>query len=227
MDVSQIMARLESLGNDSTRKTNLRNGCGENQFGVKMGDLRVLAKDIRVDHDLGLQLWRTGNWDARLLATQIMKPKSLSAENLDSMVIEISFAPNTMTSQLCDWFMKNLVKLHPDKEKLRIKWLASEHPMAARAGWSLTAERVVKEPEGLDLAAILDRIEKEMPSAPTPVQWTMNFALGEIGIRFPEFRQRAIAIGEKIGAFRDYPTPKGCTSPYAPIWIAAMVARKG
>ena len=37
--------------------------------------------------------------------------------------------------------------------------------MAARAGWSLTAERVVKSPEGLDLPALLDRIESEMGNA--------------------------------------------------------------
>ena len=55
----------------------------------------------------------------------------------------------------------------------------------------------------------------------------MNFCLAEIGINFPEHRDRAIAIGEMRCAFRDYPVSKGCTSPCAPIWIAAMVARKG
>jgi hypothetical protein len=36
---------------------------------------------------------------------------------------------------------------------------------AARAGWHLTASRVNSESVGLDLAALLDRIEKEMPKA--------------------------------------------------------------
>ena len=51
--------------------------------------------------------------------------------------------------------------------------------------------------------------------------------IAEIGIHFPQHLERAIAIGEKLGAFRDYPTPKGCTSPFAPIWIAEMVRRQG
>ena len=55
---------------------------------------------------------------------------------------------------------------------------------------------------------------------------TMNFCLAGIGIHFPEHRQRAIAIGEKLGIFRDFPTPKGCTSPFAPIWINEMVKRQ-
>ena len=94
-------------------------------------------------------------------------------------------------------------------------------------GWSLTTERVIKDPAGLDLSGLLGRIEAEMGDAPTAVQWTMNYCLAETGINFPEHRDRAIAIGEKLGVLRDYPASKGCTSPYAPIWIAAMVSRKG
>ena len=67
----------------------------------------------------------------------------------------------------------------------------------------------------------------EMESAAPEVQWTMNFCLAGIGIHFPLYRSRAIAIGEALGHSRDYPVSKGCTSPFAPIWIDAMVGRKG
>ncbi len=105
--------------------------------------------------------------------------------------------------------------------------MATDDPMAARAGWSLTAGRVVKSPEGLDLPGLLDRIESEMGSAATEVQWTMNCCLAEIGIHFPKHRKRALAIGETLGIYRDYPCSKGCTSPFAPIWINEMVRRQG
>ena len=132
-----------------------------------------------------------------------------------------------MTSApLADWLGTHVVKLHPAKEALRQQWMESDRPMARRAGWSLTAERIIKAPDGLDLGALLDRIEREMDGEPTVVQWTMNYSLAEIGIRFPEHRARALALGEKLGAFRDYPTSKGCTSPYAPLWIAEMVSRQ-
>ena len=98
---------------------------------------------------------------------------------------------------------------------------------AARAGWDLTAGGVAKSAEGLDLPALLDRIESEMASADPEVQWTMNNTLATIGIHFPKHRKRAIAIGEKLGVYRDYPVSKGCTSPFAPIWINAMVSRQG
>ena len=63
------------------------------------------------------------------------------------------------------------------------------------------------------------------PSDPA-AQWTMNNTLAGIGIAFPEYRQPAIDIGETLGVFRDYPTPKGCTSPFAPLWINEMVKRQ-
>ena len=73
--------------------------------------------------------------------------------------------------------------------------------------------------------ALLDRIEREMAGAAPPVQWTMNSCLAEIGIHHPAQRARAIAIGEALGVYRDYPVSKGCTSPFAPIWIGEMVRR--
>ncbi len=58
-------------------------------------------------------------------------------------------------------------------------------------------------------------------------QWTMNNALAAIGIHHAEHRARAVAIGEALGVYRDYPVSKGCTSPFAPIWIGEMVRRQG
>lgn len=71
----------------------------------------------------------------------------------------------------------------------------------------------MKSPDGLDLLALLDRLEKEMPKAPPQAQRTMNICLVEIGIHHAEHRDRALAIGEALGIFRDYPVSKGCTSP--------------
>ena len=55
----------------------------------------------------------------------------------------------------------------------------------------------------------------------------MKSTLAEFGIHVPKLRKRAIAIGEKLGVYWDYPVSKGCTSPFAPIWISAMVRRQG
>ena len=43
----------------------------------------------------------------------------------------------------------------------------------------------------------------------------------------PQAPQAPIAIGEKIGLYRDWPVSKGCTPPFVPVWVEAMVKRQG
>ena len=218
--LKETLAQLKSLGDEKVRARNTRNGAGKNQFGVQLGDVRKLAAKIKTDDRLATALWETGNIDARLLAILLFKPESLSRKEMDRMVRSASFAP------VADWLNSYVVKNHPDKESLRQAWMEDDDPWAARAGWSLTAERVAKNPDGLDLPALLDRIESEMGDAASAVQWTMNACLAAIGIHFPKHRKRALAIGEELGVYRDYPVSKGCTSPFAPIWINEMVRRQ-
>jgi len=217
MTLQETFDHLAALSDEKTRKYNLKSGIGENQFGVKLGDLRKLAKKIKSNHKLALELWKTENFDARMLAMLIIKPAELSADELDALVRSANY------SRVADWLNAYVVKTHPDNETLRRQWMTDPDPMAARAGWNLTAQRIVSNPETLDIPALLTRLENEMAAAPADAQWTMNFCLAEIGINHPDYRQRAIEIGEKLGIYRDYPVSKGCTSPFAPIWINEMV----
>ncbi len=221
MTLKDALARLKALGHEKVRAQNYRNGAGDNQFGVKLGDIRKIAATIKSDDRLAASLWASGNLDARLLAILILTPASLSRDKLDEMVRAVD------CPQVADWLNSYVVKNHPEKESLRQAWMNDDHPWAARAGWGLTAERIAKSPEGLDLKALLDRIEQEMASAPAASQWTMNSCLAAIGIHHARLRKRALAIGEKLGVYRDYPCAKGCTSPFAPIWINEMVRRQG
>ena len=220
MTAKQVLAKLEALGDEKVRKHNRKYGAGDDQFGVKHGDIRKLAETIKGDHELALELWATGNCDAQLLAILLMKPKQLSAAELDRLVRSVSF------EHVADWLNSYVVKGHPDREKLRLKWLAAKDRWAGRAGWFLTSVEVNRKAEGLDLPALLDRLESEMPGAAKEAQWTMNSVLAGIGIHNPSLRKRALAIGERLGIYRDYPVSKGCTSPFAPIWINEMVRRQ-
>ncbi len=219
--LKDTLAQLESLGNEKVRARNKKNGVGVDQFGVQMGDIRKLAEKIKTNDKLATALWKTGNMDARLLAILLLTPGNLTRDEMDRMVRSVD------CPQVADWLNTYVVKNHPDKEALRQTWMEDDHPWAARAGWSLTSERINKSPEGLDLPALLKRIESEMGTAAPEVQWTMNFCLAGIGINFSKHRKRALAIGEKLGVYRDYPCSKGCTSPFAPIWINEMVRRQG
>jgi 3-methyladenine DNA glycosylase AlkD len=230
--VEDVLAELESLGDEKRRRHNAKVGPDgiagappDRQFGVKTGDIRKLAKRLKTDHELAMGLWRTGNLDAQLLAILVMKPGELSAKQIDAMVREARF------SWVAEWLQAYIIKgLDPaEKEKLREKWMkkGEKDSWAARAGWHLTASKVSNGEGGVDVEALLGRIEKEMPGAPPETQWTMNNTLGAIGIRHATHRQRAIAIGEKVGLYKDWPVSKGCTIPYVPVWVDAMVNKSG
>src|SRR5688572_21529138 len=174
MTVKDILSQLNSLSNEKVIALNTKHGATNNQFGVKLGDIRTLADKIKANHELALELWQTKNIEARLLACLIVKPKALSAKELNSMVKSIDFV------QVADWFNAYILKEHPEKESLREEWQNSNNKWAARSGWSLTAGRIARDSKGLDLIKILDRIESDMPLAAPEVQWTMNSALAQI-----------------------------------------------
>ncbi|SEJ27804.1 3-methyladenine DNA glycosylase AlkD [Dyadobacter koreensis] len=220
MTLEETLSQLEGLGSERMREFNAKHGVGQNQFGVKMGDIRAVAKKIKTDHSLALQLWSTENIDARFLAILIMNPKKLTHEELTEMVRSEKF------THVADWLYSYVIKDYPETESLRTLWVESENVMLARAGWSLTSGCVARNPDLLDLPAILDRLESEMADSAPEVQWTMNSTLANIGIRFPEYRSRALEIGERLGIYRNYPVSKGCTSPFAPIWINEIVRRQ-
>ena len=215
--VAELMAELSGLADPRIAAVNSRHG---DDHAVNLTSLRAVAKRVRKNHPLALELWATGDSTARLLALLICRPKEFSASELDAMIRV------ARTRKVHDWLVSYVVMKGPHAEELRVAWLAGHDPVVASAGWALTADRVVKKPEGLDLPGLLDQIEAEMAGAHERLQWEMNSTLAQIGIENPDLRPRALEIGERLGVLRDYPTPPNCTSPFAPAWIAEMVRRK-
>ena len=215
--LTEVRAELAALEDPKVREVNEKHG---DDHGVNLGALRAIAKRLKTQHDFAKELWATGDTVARLLAILICRPKSFERDELDWMLRE------ARVPKVHDWLVNYVVKKGPHAEELRVAWFADAHPIVASAGWALTTERVVKNPDGLDLAGLLDTIEAEMKDAPDRLQWAMNHCLAEIGIRNPSLRARAIDIGERLEVLKDYPTPPNCTSPFAPVWIAEIVSRQ-
>ncbi|SNT51130.1 DNA alkylation repair protein [Actinacidiphila glaucinigra] len=215
--VAEVTAELAALEDPKARAVNERHG---DDHGVNLGKLRAIAKRLKTQQDLAVRLWETDDTAARLLAVLICRPKAFGRHELDAMLREAR-AP-----KVHDWLVNYVVKKNPHSEELRVAWLADSDPVVASAGWALTTERVAKNPDGLDLAGLLDVVEAEMKDAPQRLQWAMNHCLAQIGIEHDGLRTRAVGIGERLEVLKDYPTSPGCTSPFAPVWIAEMVRRK-
>ncbi|MFD4866503.1 DNA alkylation repair protein [Streptomyces sp. NPDC058412] len=215
--VSEVRAELAALEDPKARAVNEKHG---DDHGVNLGRLRALAKRLKTQQDLACRLWETDDTAARLLAILICRPKAFARDELDIM-LRGARAPKAH-----DWLVNYVVKKNPHREELRLAWSADPDPVVASAGWALTTERVAKQPEGLDLAGLLDVIEARMKDAPDRLQWAMNHCLAQIGIEHAEYRARALDIGERLEVLKDYPTSPGCTSPFAPAWITEMVRRR-
>ncbi|MFE0748186.1 DNA alkylation repair protein [Gordonia sp. NPDC058843] len=215
--VTEVLDELRTLDDPRIRAVNEKHG---DDHGVNLTALRAIAKRLRTQSDLAGALWATGDTAARLLALLICKPKAFDAMELDTMIREAD------RPKVHDWFVNYVVKKGAHAEDLRAAWMADPDPVVAAAGWALTIDRVTKAPDDLDLAGLLDTIESDMGTAPPRLQWAMNTCLATIGIESPDLRSRAIDIGERLRVLEDYPTSPGCTSPYAPTWIAEMVRRR-
>ena len=51
--LEETLTQLEALGNEKMRAQNTKNGADDNQFGVRLGDIKKLAKKIKTNHELG------------------------------------------------------------------------------------------------------------------------------------------------------------------------------
>lgn len=215
--VAAVQAELAALEDPKIRAINERHG---DEHGVNLTKLRAVAARLKAQPELADDLWATGDAATRLVAILISRPKALSAAELDTMMRA------AQVPKVLDWLLSYVVKKSQHAEELRVAWFDDADPVVAAAAWALTSVRVAKKPEGLDLPGLLDLVETHMKNAPERLQWAMNECLATIGIHHPDLRERAVAIGERLEVLKDYPTPPGCTSPFAPIWIGEMVRRQ-
>ncbi|HEX8334822.1 MAG TPA: DNA alkylation repair protein, partial [Segetibacter sp.] len=193
---------------------------------TKLGDLRKIAKDIKKDHGLAIELWSTGDYLPRQLAILIMDAKLLSQEFINNLDNDIQTHVLKERLQLIDWLLAN--QLSKDKKTIALieKWENSPSALQRRTFWyhqgrlRWVGQTPPPNSENL-LTSIEERIEGEIPE----VQWAMNFTAAQIGIFQPQLRSRCIALGERIGLYNDEIVSKGCTPNYLPELISIQVAK--
>lgn len=102
---------------------------------TKLGDLRSLAKDIKKDHELAMELWSTGEYLPRQLAILIMDVKFLSQELINKLDNDIQHHIMEERNQLIDWLMAN--QLSKDKKTVALmqSWQNSPSALQRRTFW--------------------------------------------------------------------------------------------
>lgn len=187
---------------------------------TKLGDLRAIAKEIKKDHELAMELWSSEQFFARQLAILIMDKKLLTEEVVDQLIADISQHNDQEKLQLMDWLMAN--QLMKDKKTIALieSWEDSPASLKRRTFWYYQARLRWMGKTFPDSEKLLSKIEKCIETEKPEVQWAMNFTAGWIGVYEKELRNRCVAMGEKTGLYKGQMVSKGCTPDYLPEFIA-------
>jgi len=220
MTLTQTLKELNSLGTAQTRKTYGRHGISGDVYGVKYGDLNKLVKKIGADHALALELWETGNHDARVLATMVADPSQTKAGLLDGWAKAID------NRLLVDAVAKLAARV-PRADKQTAKWIRSKWEWIGSTGWHLLATRLAVQKEAVDAAellAYLRQIEMTIDDSPNEVRYAMNSALIAIGLVSPELEEQALAAAKRIGKVEVDHGDTSCKTPDAAAYIKKAAA---
>ena len=188
---------------------------------TKLGDLRKIAKDIKKDHELAMELWSTGKFLPRQLAILIMDNKLLSQDLINKLDKDMQAHSFGERNQLMDWLMAN--QLSKDKKTITLmeSWENSPSSLQRRIFWYYQARlRWLGQTPPPNTEELLSAIEKQIENEEPEVQWAMNFTAGWIGVFDKKYRTRCIEVGKKTGLYKGEMVSKGCTPNYLPEFIA-------
>jgi len=194
---------------------------------TKLGDLRKIAKEVKRDHDLALELWATGEFMPRQMAVLIMDKKQLTQEVIDGLDRDIQTHSHDEQNHLIDWLMAN--QLTKDKKTVSLieSWQKSHSPLQRRIFWYYQARlRWMGQTPPDNTPTLLSTIESNILEEAPQVQWAMNFTAAWIGIYDESYRPRCIAIGKNTGLYKDEVVAKGCTPSYLPEFIEIEVQKR-
>lgn len=223
MNLKQVMAALERKGNASTKRTLMKHGAKEPFFGVKIADMKPIAKQLKGCQALALELYDTGNGDAQYLAGMIADGRRMTRTELDRWAKTASW--DMVSGTTVPWVAAE----HPEGFALAVKWTGSKSEQTARAGWNTLGALAATVPDAAlpidQFGKLLDRVVTEMPRAPDGVRYTMNNFIIACGTYLAPLGARAIATARRLGKVEVNMGETACKVPEAESYI--VKARRG
>jgi len=225
MTLDECMATLEREGTAQNRKVYACHGVTGPCFGVSYATLGKLKKAIKIDHDLAVALWDSGNHDARVLACMIDDPAAVTSAQLKARAGELS--NYVLTDAL-----SGLAAKSPHAVACMTTWIKSKDEWRASAGWNILAHLALTDnglPDG-EFESMLSLIESRIHQAKNRTRHAMNNALIAIGSRNDHLAELATAAAGRIGKVDVDHGETGCKTPDAASYIAkarAHYAAKG
>jgi len=197
MNAKSILEEIRPLGLESYKKVMMNHGVREPFFGVKIEHLKKIQKRIKVDYQLALELYDTGNYDAMYLAGLIADDARMTKKDLERWVAKAYCG--ALVGSTVAWVAAG----SPHGRAIAREWIDSPKELVASAGWAtLTSWVSITDDAELDLAelkGLLLRVQKEIHQAPDEVRTKMNGFVICVGCYVAELTKTALQVGEKIG----------------------------
>lgn len=209
---------MKSLGSESYKRLLMKNyGVKEPCFGVKIGDMKPIQKRIKMDYQLALDLYDTGNYDAMYLAGLIADDSQMTKKDLQRWA-EKAYA-GSLPGATVPWVAAG----SPHGWEMGLKWIDSPESCIAVAGWTtLSCVAALKDDSELDLTEIkrlLERVKKTIHRAPDVVRYAMNSFIIAVGSYVKPLTDFALQIGEDIGPLKTNLGNNQCQTPFAADYI--------
>ncbi|MFC5466007.1 DNA alkylation repair protein [Lederbergia graminis] len=194
---------------------------------TKLGDLRKIAKEIKRDHELAMELWSSEKYLPRLLAVLIMDKKLLTEDVLNELDNDMQTHTVDERNNIMDWLMANQLTKSKKLITLMESWQNSPSALQRRVFWYYQARlRWTGQTPPDNTEDLVTAIEANIAQEEPEVQWAMNFTAGWIGVYDEKYRERCIKIGEKTGLYKGEMVSKGCTPNYLPEFIEMEVNKR-
>ena len=191
-------------------------------FGVKIADLKMIAKKIKGNQTLACELYETRNADAMYLAGMIADGSQMSKKQLES------WANGATWHMLSEYTVPGVATESPFARELAMKWIKSKKEAIASSGWCTYAGIVATTPdEKLDLAEIeelLNHISHEIHAAPNQVRSTMNGFIIAVGGYVKPLLKQAKRVAKIIGSVSVDMGDTACNVPLASAYIEKIEA---
>lgn len=221
MNATEILKELEGFADVQTKKTLMTHGAQEPLFGVKIADLKKILKKTKKNHELSLELYKTGNSDAMYLAGLMADETKITESDLDEWV------KNAYWLYLNEYAVPWVASETSFGFSIGLKWIASENENTACAGWSTLSNYASVHPdEKLDIkkySELLDLVEKNIHSSPNRVKRSMNAFVIAIGSFIKELNEKALETAKNIGKVEVILAGTACKTPLATEYINKVV----
>ena len=195
ISVDEVLRRLKVEARPEQLEGMARYGIVvENRLGVSIPGLRKVAKEIGKNHDLGIELWKTGVSDAMILASLVAEPEKLTEEQMEEWVSDFN------SWDVCDQVCNNLFNGHPLVWKKVVDWSQREEVFVKRAAFALLSSLAVHDKEAADKKFIdfLLVIKREATDNRNFVKKAVNWALRNIGKRSLNLNRASINVAREI-----------------------------